>query len=155
MGTTFVTWRRPANIVPMTDTQQASRNGRASVVEATRELSHHELMRVVDLLEQIAEDRGLLLPLSKEERDRLVRAASKVSHPGRAARRQVQNAHRRQQRQALDDEKAQDELLLAETGIRTHFSVRQLKAPTPPEPFRSCRRLKESSPDRPAAPATQ
>lgn len=93
------------------------------------------LLSVIDVLEQIAEDRGLLLPLSKADRDRLVRAASKIAHPGRAARRQVQRAHRKQQRESLEREKTQDAVLLAQTGIRTHFSVRQLKAPTPPEPF--------------------
>ena len=99
-------------------------------------------MQAVEILEQIAVDRGLLLPLSKEERDRLVRATSKIAHPGRAARRQTQQAHKRQRREAFEKEKAADEQMLSETGIRTHFSVRQLKAPTPPEPF-----------DRPAPPS--
>ncbi len=97
--------------------------------------SVEELMRVIECLEHVAEDRGVLLPLGKKERDRLVRAASKVSHPGRSARRQIQNAHKQQRRAAAEKEKAQDEQLLATTGIRTHFSVRQIKAPTPPEPF--------------------
>ncbi len=98
-------------------------------------ISNEEFQRVIELLEKVATDRGLLLPLSKESRDRLIRAASKISNPGRAARRQVQKAHQRQQRAALEKEKAKDEQLLAQTGIRTHFSVRQLKSPTPPEPF--------------------
>lgn len=96
-----------------------------------------ELLRAIDVLERIAEDRGVLLPITKGDRDRLIRAAGKVSHPGRAARRQVQKAHQRKQREALEQEKAKDERLLATTGIRTEFSVRQLKAPTPPEPFES------------------
>ena len=98
-------------------------------------LSVEDLQRMIECLERISEDRGLLLPLSKDDKDRLVRAASKVSHPGRTARRQVQNAHKQQRREALERQKQQDEQLLAQSGIRTHFSVRQLKAPTPPEPF--------------------
>lgn len=106
-------------------------------IPAPTAVSTHELRQAIELLEKIVDDRGLLLPLDKDDRDRLVRAASKISHPGRAARRQVQKAHRMQQRQAQEKRKAQDEQLLATTGIRTHFSVRQLKAPTPPEPFKT------------------
>ena len=67
----------------------------------TAEIGVDELMRTIECLERIAEDRGVLLPLGKADRDRLVRAASKVSHPGRAARRQIQNAHKQQRREAI------------------------------------------------------
>lgn len=98
-------------------------------------LTADTLRATIAILEQIVDDRGLLLPLSKDDRDRLIRATSKIAHPGRSARRQVQKAHQQKQREALEKEKAKDEQLLATTGIRTHFSVRQLKSPTPPEPF--------------------
>ena len=110
----------------MNDTPQEDANAQPTV---------ERILDAVELLEQIAEDRGLLIPLSKEDRDRLIRAAGKVSHPGRAARRKVAKAYRMQQRAAEEKEKQQDEQLLATTGIRKHFSIRQLKAPTPPEPF--------------------
>lgn len=103
--------------------------------EDAESLSHEELVRTIEALERLVKDRGLLLPLSKEDRERLVRAASKVSHPGRAGRRQIQRAHKKRRQAALENLKAEDEKLLATTGIRTHFSVRQIKAPCPPEPF--------------------
>ncbi len=107
----------------------------AALRSAPPAVSAEELLSAIELLERVAENRALLLPLSKEESNRLIRAAGKVSHPGRTARRQVQKAHRQKQRDAQNKEKEKDENLLATTGIRTHFSVRQLKAPTPPEPF--------------------
>ena len=91
--------------------------------------------QAIQALEKIVDDRSLLLPFSKDQRDRLIRAASKVAHPGRAARRQVQKTVQKQRRQALDQARAKDAKQLAQTGIRTQFSVRQLKSPTPPKPF--------------------
>ena len=116
-----------------TDTPQVGPN----TPQATdvQRLAHEELLRTIENLECIADNRGTLVSMSKEVRDRLIRAAGKISNPGRAARRQVQKAHKQQRREALEKETAADEVLLAQTGIRTHFSVRQLKAPTPPEPF--------------------
>ena len=98
-------------------------------------LRPEELAAAINTLERLVEDRGLLLPFSKAECDRLIRAASKVAHPGRAARRQVQKAHQQRRRAELESAKSDDEKLLAHTGIRKAFSVRQLKSPTPPEPF--------------------
>ena len=103
--------------------------------EVEQQLTREELLAALETMEQVAQDRGLLVPLSKEETDRLVRATSKIAFPGRAARRQAQQAHKQRRRAAAQKDKADDEQLLAETGIRTHFSVRQLKSPTPPEPF--------------------
>ena len=52
-----------------------------------------EFEEAIAVLEQIVSDHGLLLGLSHEDRARLQRAASKVAHPGRSARRQ--RRHRR------------------------------------------------------------
>ena len=112
--------------------QRAASTNQPSLLDG---LDPGSLEAAIQVLEAIAEDRGLLLPYSQEVRDRLIRSASKVSHPGRAARRQMQRAHQRQRRESMEQEKADDEKLLAETGIRKQFSVRQLKSPTPPEPF--------------------
>jgi NAD(P)-dependent dehydrogenase (short-subunit alcohol dehydrogenase family) len=103
--------------------------------DAENAVTDEELARTIDVLERIAEDRALLLPFEKEQRDRLIRATSRIAHPGRAARRRVQHVHRQQRRLAAARQAEHDETMLASTGIRQQPSIRQLKAPTPPKPF--------------------
>lgn len=98
-------------------------------------IDHEELEAALQLLERIAENRGLLLPIPRAQKDRLLRSTSKIAHPSRASRRQVQKTAQAQRRQALEIAKSDDERKLAKTGIRRQFSVRQIKSATPPEPF--------------------
>ncbi len=75
----------------------------------------HRLRAAADLLEEIEADRGLLAPISAEERARLLRAARLVSNPDNRARRRLVKATARQRRRA---EVQKEEDVLASTGIR-------------------------------------
>jgi NAD(P)-dependent dehydrogenase (short-subunit alcohol dehydrogenase family) len=88
-------------------------------------------------MQQLATDRGLLAELSEEARNELLKAAGKLSHPGRAARRQLTQAYKQQRRASQARQKQSDEQLLEQTGIRRQFShsVRQLKRACPSAPF--------------------
>ncbi len=99
--------------------------------------SKEQLASVVELMRQIAQDRGLLSALSEEDRNDLLKSANRIAFPGRAARRQLTRAFKQQRRAELEKQKASDEKLLAETGIRRQFteSVRQLKRACPSAPF--------------------
>ena len=75
---------------------------------------------------------------------RMLRAASSVAFPGRAARRQLTRKLRQRRREALAKQKADDEQVLDRTGIRAQFkgevtkstlTLSQLKTPCPPAPF--------------------
>lgn len=98
-------------------------------------VSPEELAQAIQILERIAQDRGVMLEVPKGERDRLMRAAGRVANPGRAARRQLAQAQRRQQKQQSATEKQADELLLAQTGMRQPLSTRRIKLAAPPEPM--------------------
>ena len=75
-----------------------------------------ELLRATtDLLERIVSDRGLLLQLSAEERQRLLQAVAEVYNPDVAARRQMIRATQRQRKRARID---REEGVLQDTGIR-------------------------------------
>ncbi|MFT7520788.1 MAG: NAD(P)-dependent dehydrogenase (short-subunit alcohol dehydrogenase family) [Kiritimatiellia bacterium] len=69
-----------------------------------------------DLLESIAEDRGLLVPVDSELRQRLLIAAGRISRPDKFARRTFNRAARK--RDKIDRRQA-DEALLDSSGIRT------------------------------------
>ena len=69
----------------------------------------------VELLEPLADDRGLLIGLPETETTRLLTAAGKVSRPDAAARRQMLKAYERR-RKAEKLERA--ESVLHQTGIR-------------------------------------
>lgn len=98
-------------------------------------LSTDELLRLADHLQQIAEDRSLLAELDDEGRKRFLRYASQVALPDRSARRQLRKeSHRRNQAETNRD-RAADEQLLAETGIRRQYSLRELKKAEPPAPL--------------------
>lgn len=114
----------------------AATNGHGANVAAGPSLEL--LQQTVAVMRQLAADRGLLARLPEEERNRLLKAASTLSFPGRAARRQLTRAFRQQRRAQLQQHKQADEQLLEQTGIRAQFSqlsVRQLKQPCPSAPF--------------------
>ena len=107
--------------------------GSSELAEET--LSAAELRPLVDQLDRIAENRGLLAALSVEERTRFLRAANQIAFPDRTARRQQQRKNRRGQQASQDEKRAVDQQLLAQTGMRSQVSVRQLKKAAPPAPF--------------------
>ena len=95
-----------------------------------------DLDALVDQLERIAAERGLLASLSDEQRKRLLQAANKVAFPDRTARRQIQRKNRQRKQAGLEAKREADRRLLAETGMRgAPTSVRQLKKASPPAPF--------------------
>ncbi len=73
------------------------------------------LLAAAELLEAIIDDRALLAPIPTELRERLLIAAGRASRPDKAARRKLAKAEQRIERVAA---KAQEQALLAETGIR-------------------------------------
>ncbi|MEO0531811.1 MAG: SDR family NAD(P)-dependent oxidoreductase [Planctomycetota bacterium] len=97
-------------------------------------LSAEELSRAADVLQRIAEDRGVLAELDDAERKRLLRYAHQVALPERTERRRLRKASQRKEREDLAERRAADERALAETGIRRQYSVRQLKKAAPPAP---------------------
>ncbi|MEM7473574.1 MAG: SDR family NAD(P)-dependent oxidoreductase [Planctomycetota bacterium] len=108
-----------------------------SMPEGNQQLTREDLIRLTEQLESIVEDRGLVLPLDKDELERLLKAAGQVSHPGRAAKRRLVKASREQRRKDEQKSSTKDQQLLAQTGIRiqnaNHSSRHLLSAP--PEPL--------------------
>ncbi len=93
------------------------------------------LASATDVLERIAEDRGLLNQLSSEEMHRLLSAAGRVAMPTRRDRKQLKRASRKRSQVQIARKKAEDERLLAETGIRKKIGTRQRKKACAPRPF--------------------
>lgn len=93
------------------------------------------LLQAVDIIEQLADDRGLLARLGTEDRRRLMRAVERVVSPDRKSRKRLIRAFKQRERAELSPKKADDELLLARTGLRKQQGKRQLKKPCPPAPF--------------------
>ena len=81
---------------------------------------------MIELLEAIDKDRGLLAPLDRDTRERLLMAAGRVSRPGRNARRAQARAGRRL---AKERRRKNDDQVLNATGIRA--TRRQAVFPTP------------------------
>ncbi len=102
---------------------------------ADEDLSVEELAHLAEQLERLAADRGVLDALSEAERKRLFRAASQIAFPDRTARRQQQRKNRQREQASAEAKKQADRELLAETGMRSPTSVRQLKKASPPAPF--------------------
>ncbi len=117
---------------------------------ASRRLAPEDVAITLRVLESIAEDRGRMMELSEAQWKRLLQATSRVACPGKAARRQLTRRLRKKRRDEKARQKADDEKLLDQTGIRAQFhstgpallednatqlSLRQLKAPHPPAPF--------------------
>ncbi len=107
-------------------------------VDASSPFSADDVEAAVRLLEELADDRGLLADFPDELWQRMLRAASRVAFPGRASRRQLTRKLRQRRREDLAKQKAADEEILQRTGIRTQFQplpLSQLKSPCPPVPF--------------------
>ncbi len=98
-------------------------------------LTAESLLAVTELLERIAEDRGHLAALDQADRQRLLHAIEKIAIPNRTARKQLLRAFRRKDQAQIDELKAEDEHVLARTGIRAGTGLRQLKKACAPAPF--------------------
>ena len=73
------------------------------------------LQAAAELLEAIAEDRGLLAPVDRELRERFLVAAGQVSRPDKHSRKALAKAQNRARKLA---KRATDDALLNQTGIR-------------------------------------
>ena len=89
----------------------------ASEHESTQPTAE-QLALATRVIEQVAEDRGLLTQLSREDKQRFLRAAGRIATPTQNVRKQMERADRKRTQRANAKRKAADELLLAETGIR-------------------------------------
>ncbi|MEM8679023.1 MAG: SDR family NAD(P)-dependent oxidoreductase, partial [Planctomycetota bacterium] len=103
-------------------------------LEAHPELDEQALRDTIDVLERIAENRGLLAHVSDEQRSRLFQAAGRVAHPGRNARRQLNQVKKQERRRELAAKKAADEQLLATTGMRARTPATPLLPQDTPPP---------------------
>ena len=97
--------------------------------------SDEALLQAVEILERVAEDRGLLAALNKEDHRRLIQAAERVASPDRKSRKRLVRKLKNREQTAIAQQKAEDERRLARTGIRSSLGTRQLKRPCPPAPF--------------------
>ena len=89
----------------------------------------------LEVLEQIAADRGLLERVSSDEILRLMRAAGRVAVPDRMSKDKLRLANRKREKAERARQKAEDELLLAQTGIRLQNTSRSFKQACAPAPF--------------------
>jgi len=96
--------------------------------------STEELIRAAQLLQQVANDRGVLASLDEEQRQHFLRVVNQVALPDRGSRRKLRREFQRRKQAKLDELRAADEQQLAATGIRRQYSVRQLKKAQPPAP---------------------
>lgn len=95
-----------------------------------------DILQAIQVIEQIAADRGLLEQVSQNEMHRLLRAAEKVALPTRADRKRLKRAFIKREQAEKARQREVDERQLAQTGIRSENGVRRrfIKA-HPPEPF--------------------
>jgi NAD(P)-dependent dehydrogenase (short-subunit alcohol dehydrogenase family) len=93
------------------------------------------LTKAIEVIEQLAADRGLLEQLSRDEMQRLMRAAGRVAVPDRISRDKLRLANRKREQAERTRHKADDELLLAQTGIRSQNTPRRFKQACAPAPF--------------------
>lgn len=91
--------------------------------------------KAIELVEQVADDRGLLTLLSDADRRRFLKSVERVASPDRPARKRLLRAFKKRDRAEADKQKAADELQLATTGIRTEPGTRRWKKPHAPAPF--------------------
>lgn len=94
-----------------------------------------DLVKAVEVLEHVVDDRGLLASLSEDDRKRLIQAAERVVSPDRKSRKRLVRAFKKREQVEVSRLKAEDERQLALTGIRNRLGTRQLKKPCPPAPF--------------------
>lgn len=93
------------------------------------------MTQVIEVLEQLAADRGLLEPLSRDEMRRLMHAAGRVAVPDRKSKEKLRRANRKSEKTERTRQKVDDELLLAKTGIRLQNTPRKFKLACAPAPF--------------------
>ena len=103
--------------------------------EAEQPSGAGDLTSAIEALERIADNRDLLDELATDDKHRLLRAANRLAHPDRVARKQLDKARRRARREELDRRKQADAQMLATTGIRSYTGVRQFKKARAPAPF--------------------
>jgi len=90
-----------------------------------------EIVAVVSLLEQLADNPGLLAALDKDQQRRLMMAAGRLAHPGSAELRMLRRALDRRRRTL---ERKTDEALLERCGIRRGRSAAVFETPTAQAP---------------------
>lgn len=135
------TWGRPASKYGQQRTLKGNRMCNADEKHCDDEIAPacptpDELRRVADILEALIADRGPLTDLSRDQQKRLLEAAGKVAHPGRAARKQMIRAERAKRRHAKAKLQQQDEALLNKTAIRSAGpQSRRRLGSAPPQPF--------------------
>jgi NAD(P)-dependent dehydrogenase (short-subunit alcohol dehydrogenase family) len=98
-------------------------------------VSADRITDAIEVLEQLGADRGLLAALSAEEKRRLMRAAGLVAVPDRASREKLRLEKRLRENAARAQQKADDDLLLAKTGIRLQNGTKRIKQACAPAPF--------------------
>ncbi len=109
----------------------------------------------IAVLEQVVDHRAWLALLPPAEKKRLLAAVGRIAIPDRDARQQLKRAHRKQRRAAIKKREERDKTLLAETGIRSQTSVRQLKKSNAPVPFTPALPPASEQPEEAAGPRLQ
>jgi NAD(P)-dependent dehydrogenase (short-subunit alcohol dehydrogenase family) len=105
------------------------------------DVTKESLLAAIAVLEAVLEDRGQLLALEKEDRDRLFRVTGRITHPGREGRRQTARAKRNRQREDIEKRKLRDKERLDATGIRAasnsqiRNSEARIRKGAPPQPL--------------------
>ena len=91
--------------------------------------------QAIAIVEQIADDRGLLALLSDADRKRLMSAAGRVSDPDRRSRKKLLRAFKKRDQAVLATQKSEDDVQLAERlGVKVRVvegSARNLKITLP------------------------
>lgn len=93
------------------------------------------ILQAVEIVEQLADDRGLLALLSDEDRLRLMKSVGRVCDPDRPSRKKLLRAFKKRDQAILATQKVEDEVQLAKTGMRTQPGIRRWKIPHAPAPF--------------------
>lgn len=128
-------------------TPEETRRPEESVVN-TSNISAEQILEMTKTLEVIAEDRGTISVLTRDERNRFLKAIGIIASPSRNDRRKLTRQFRREKQQEIDKQKAADERKLEQTGMRTQaglpafptpqpktISRRATRRPGPPAPF--------------------
>tara|TARA_B100000029_G_scaffold426162_1_gene434911 strand:- start:761 stop:2335 length:1575 start_codon:yes stop_codon:yes gene_type:complete len=97
--------------------------------------SDEDLLAAIEIIEQVALDRGLLARIDEENRKRVIQAAERIARPDRKSRKRLLRELKHREQADLAERKAADEHKLARTGIRTQPSSRHYKKACPPAPF--------------------
>lgn len=129
----------------MTDPKDSPRVSTGS--QAAAAPTAEELRLTLRILTGVVEDRGVLALLSADERKRLLGTLGRIVCPDRIARKRLLRAFKKKELAARRAQKAKDEMLLAQTGIRAQPGLRQLKKAHAPAPFDPARAPAVAHPD--------